>query len=175
MRGETLSAISLAIALIQGGVEYYFSDPLEYDFKEPLQYQFEAVPQPVQTTKEDKKEEDKKPKERKARILLFTADWCAPCQQFKKDFLDKLPPEWTVGSENHNHIQVIDCTKGKPPIAEEYEVDKYPMLVFIGSHLRYTEGKYNGVRRVFKMHDLRFFTLKHLKKYWKLYLDPTHI
>jgi hypothetical protein len=57
-------------------------------------------------------------------LLAFTAEWCGPCQQFKRDYMaDK---ELTAGYE----VEIIDGDRAKE-MAKDFEVKSYPTFIVV--------------------------------------------
>jgi thioredoxin-like negative regulator of GroEL len=71
-------------------------------------------------------------------LLIFTAAWCRPCQQFKRDLAKE--PEMLIG---HN-VVVIDINE-EPEAAQAHGVKTVPtFLLFLpGGELKVKTG-YNG-------------------------------
>ena len=67
-------------------------------------------------------------------LLMFTADWCGPCQSFKSTVLaDDRVVSAVVGS---CRLQMVDLTKweGKPAdVANRYGVRSIPTLILVNS------------------------------------------
>lgn len=57
-------------------------------------------------------------------LLYFYSDWCPPCRFYDKTFI--TPIENSVGKE---YVQRINARK-QPQLAEKYNVDKLPMIIF---------------------------------------------
>lgn len=71
--------------------------------------------------------------ERKRRVLLFTASWCAPCQALKNSHegFDWLRgAKWEIGNEPFNHIQIVDVDQ-RQDLVSQYGVSSLPTLVLI--------------------------------------------
>jgi thiol:disulfide interchange protein len=67
-------------------------------------------------------------------LLMFTADWCQPCQNFKGTVLaDDRVVNAVVGT---CRLQMVDLTKWEGPNAERakrYGVDAIPTLILVNS------------------------------------------
>lgn len=99
------------------------------------------------------KETNSKPKEQskvenkikyKRQVLFFTASWCTPCNQFKKDTLSVLQkPElgWKVGNDDYVHIRIIDVDKN-PEYMSKYNFQNIPLFILIedGKEIARKEG-----------------------------------
>ena len=77
-------------------------------------------------------------------LLMFTADWCQPCQNFKATVLaDDRVVNAVVGSCK---LQMVDLTKWEGPNAERakrYGVDAIPTLILVNSKGQ-EFGRYDG-------------------------------
>ncbi len=62
------------------------------------------------------------------KLLFFYASWCPPCRFYDKTFI--TPIENSVGKE---YVQRINARK-QPQLAEKYNVDKLPMIIFCGEN-----------------------------------------
>lgn len=68
---------------------------------------------------------------RARRALLFTASWCGPCQQMKRDTLPPLVERgWKIGESNTDHIQVID-SDDFPGLMKRWNVSRLPTLIYL--------------------------------------------
>lgn len=63
-------------------------------------------------------------------VLVFaTADWCGPCQSFKKNALkDKTVEQWIT---INTHAVYLDCTKAVPAEAEGLPINALPTLLLV--------------------------------------------
>ena len=67
---------------------------------------------------------------RPTRVLFFTADWCAPCQQVKAGLDRMADAGWRVDGTNQAHIQVVDpSTPHGKHLAQLYGVRSLPSFV----------------------------------------------
>jgi len=67
------------------------------------------------------------------RVLLFTASWCGPCQQWKQSELPALKAAgWDAGKAGTNHIQYINCDT-QQQLVEQYGVSSIPQFIAIRS------------------------------------------
>lgn len=80
----------------------------------------------------------------KPRLLMFTADWCGPCQNFKGSVLsDDAVVTTVVGS---CRFEMVDLTKweGQPAeVATRYGVRSIPTLILVNSKGE-EFGRYKG-------------------------------
>lgn len=71
------------------------------------------------------------PKERKTRMLMFTARWCGPCQRVKKSVLPQLKRAgWDYGPEATNHIQTIDVDQN-PRLQKKFGATPIPFFIMV--------------------------------------------
>jgi len=73
-------------------------------------------------------------------ILLFTAYWCGPCQQFKNNEIPKfnLNPKWVVNETKNAHIRIVDIDKKENrPI-----MDKYKQSRVVPEFVKIINGKF---------------------------------
>ena len=71
----------------------------------------------------------------KPRLLMFTADWCGPCQNFKRVVLSDDRVVSTV--VDTCKFEMVDLTRweGKPAdVASGYGVRAIPTLILVNSH-----------------------------------------
>ena len=71
-------------------------------------------------------------KDEKVYILTFTADWCKPCQDFKKNVL--LPLVEKYATQEKFQFYLVNMTKpGEADLqfANQLQVDRYPTLVVL--------------------------------------------
>ncbi len=63
-------------------------------------------------------------------VLVFaTADWCGPCQSFKKNALkDKTVEQWIT---INTHAVYLDCTKEVPAEAHGLPIKAFPTLLLV--------------------------------------------
>lgn len=79
-------------------------------------------------------------KERRTRVLLFTADWCVFCKKNLKELRPELEKSgWKIGEENYNHLQLIDYDT-HPDLVEKYKIKVLPTYIYL--------YKYKEKRRV---------------------------
>ena len=79
-------------------------------------------------------------------MLMFTADWCGPCQGFKAGVLSHPAVLDRLG--RNCRFQTVDLTNwtGKSAaIAKHYDVDSIPTLILVGERGREL-SRYNGAR-----------------------------
>lgn len=68
---------------------------------------------------------------RTRRALLFTATWCGPCNQMKRDTLPPLRERgWLVGDQSSDHIQVIDADEF-PGLVKLWNVTRFPTMIYL--------------------------------------------
>lgn len=68
---------------------------------------------------------------RPRRALLFTAAWCGPCQQMKRDTLPPLSDRgWLIGDSTSDHIQVVD-SDSNPAQMQRWQVSRLPTLIYV--------------------------------------------
>lgn len=68
---------------------------------------------------------------RARRAMLFTAAWCGPCQQMKRDTLPPLAKSgWRIGDSTSDHIQVID-SDSNPALMQRWHVSRLPTTIYI--------------------------------------------
>lgn len=73
------------------------------------------------------------------RVIIFTADWCAPCTRLKTK-LQSLPPDWTQGDTDDKVIQFVDVSKSNDGFTK-YGVDacdQLPCIVCYWDSDKYT-------------------------------------
>ena len=108
-------------------------------------------------------------KAKEKRILLFTANWCGPCQAMKGDLKNPertpdapcarlMKTGWKVGKTDSDHIQIVDVD-ADPQLSERYRVESLPTLVLIenGRELRRIEGSTDAwaIGKLYKGYDDR--------------------
>jgi len=70
------------------------------------------------------------------RMLMFTATWCGPCQQWKQANTEELKRQgWDLNSQPDAHIQMID-TDQNPGLTQQYAIQSIPCFVMIDSQGR---------------------------------------
>jgi thiol-disulfide isomerase/thioredoxin len=67
----------------------------------------------------------------KLSVLLFSADWCNPCEKIKKEIYTKgAPNELSVKYEDDVVFFIIDIEENKQ-LAEEYNITSIPCFQFL--------------------------------------------
>jgi len=63
--------------------------------------------------------------DRLPRLLVFSANWCPPCNALKTQVIYRMGPKWKVGGTSKDDIQVVDCsqTDGELAAEEFYGID----------------------------------------------------
>lgn len=107
------------------------------------------IPCPCGKNCKCKKEIGSTPKEElkvkyKRQILFFTANWCTPCQQVKKNtisILEKPEYGWKTGEDEFCHIRYMDVDKN-PEYMEKYNFKNIPLFILLedGKEINRIEG-----------------------------------
>lgn len=73
-------------------------------------------------------------------IIYFSAEWCGPCNNFKKNEIPKLKG-WKVGVDKDNHIRIIDIDKN-PILFNKYKGKSIPLFILFenGKEVKRLEG-----------------------------------
>lgn len=82
--------------------------------------------------------------ERQARVLMFTASWCGPCNLAKTEFKRLTSNGWKVNETDSAHIQLVDGD-ANPTLVAKYGVEMYPTFIAIkGEQVVKTQVGYKG-------------------------------
>lgn len=66
------------------------------------------------------------------RLLFFTAEWCGPCKPIKDNVFPLLVQQkWKIGTENFNHIQIVDHNKDPDKLFRKYNINVLPAFLLI--------------------------------------------
>lgn len=68
--------------------------------------------------------------ERPARVLMFGAVWCGPCNTAKAEFKRLTLHGWKVDTSNTSHIQLVDGDTN-PALVAQYKIESYPTFIAI--------------------------------------------
>lgn len=82
---------------------------------------------------------------RSERVLFFTADWCGPCAETKREFPKLIELNWKIGTSDSSHFQVVDHDSS-PGLVKKWQVSQLPTLIRIseGRELRRSTGAMNA-------------------------------
>ena len=76
-------------------------------------------------------EKTEQAKESGYKVIMFTASWCGPCQQWKRDEATQLKKTgWKIGTDKDSHFQTVDVDNNKA-LSSKYNVTSIPVFVLI--------------------------------------------
>lgn len=85
------------------------------------------------------------PEQRRTQWLMFTAEWCGPCQAAKADFLPWLETSgWEVSPDEGANVRLVDADQ-HPDLISRYGIGSYPTFILLrdGQEVR-RYGRYPG-------------------------------
>ncbi len=62
-------------------------------------------------------------------LMMFTADWCPPCQALKRNAL--TDPRVVEVMTKQTHPVYLDGTKSPPQEAQQYNIEGYPTMIMV--------------------------------------------